>query len=234
MNNKFSSSLSLVIPLFNNDQTVVQQIRTSLSILNNLVEDYEVLVCDDSSTDTSAKLLQKYFGKHPRIRLLFHNTNQGVAKTIFQLYKEARNEYVLLYSVDGDWDPDDIRKLIMTQRWSHADLVLGKRNKSVYSLYRQIISRGYNLFTRLMFGVDTVDAGSIKLFKRSLFSGVTITSRSMFFEAEMIIRAVKNSARMVVIPVHFYKKPGDRGRGALFGSVVESLQDAIRLRLTGV
>ncbi len=231
---KHTPRISLVIPLFNNEQTLVSQVTACLRILDNLAQKYEVLVCDDTSTDFSATLLKKHFARRSRVRLLFHGTNQGIAKTIYELYSKATKDYVLLYSVDGDWDPRDIGRLLTKLALTHADIVLGQRDKSVYSFYRSVISHGYNTLTRLLFGVDTVDAGSIKLFKRSLFSRSPIASRSMFFEAEMIIRAVRSGANMAVVPVRFYKKPGDGGRGALLPSVIESLRDAIRLRLTGV
>ncbi|GEM_PF-1522906 len=224
-----SDTLSLVIPLYNNALTLQKQLDLCIRVLKSNSRSFEILICDDGSVDVSPSILKRYASRYPFIRIITHGVNQGIPKTIFHLYKEARNDYILLFSLDGDWDPEDIGKLIVAMGGTNADIVVGKRNKSVYSFYRKIVSYGYNVVTRMLFGIDTIDAGSIKLFSRSLFSGKKIISRSMFFEAEMIIRAIRNGAHMVALPVHFYKKPTDRGRGALARSVLESFFDAFRL-----
>src|SRR5258706_528423 len=118
---------SLVIPLFNNEKTLVSQLMKCETIMKNMCKDYEIIVCDDKSTDSSSSLLKKYFSKNPKFKLLFHQKNQGIAKTIKSLYKKAKFTYIVLFSVDGDWNPKDIKRLLLYAEKNNADIVIGKR-----------------------------------------------------------------------------------------------------------
>src|SRR5438105_7325696 len=89
---------SLVIPIFNNEKTLVPQLKRCEQILKKLCEKYEIIVSDDRSTDLSSSLLRKYFFKNAHFKLVFHEKNQGIAKTIRSLYKRAKYKYIILFS----------------------------------------------------------------------------------------------------------------------------------------
>jgi len=223
----------MVIPLYNNDTTLVKEIRACLSILKKHTSRHEIVVCDDGSTDRSANLLKKHFGKNPRVRLLFHKKNLGIAPTLRQLYREARYDYIFLYSVDGDWKTEDIVRMLSTLDKTRADIVTGVRSQTNYTAYRRIVSFFYNLLPWLLFGVKTYDAGSIKIIKKSVFESIKLSSKSVFFEAELIIKAVKKGANIATVHnIHYHKQNPAAGRGGRLTSVVQSFSDMIRLRLT--
>src|SRR5215472_3810068 len=158
--------VSLVIPLHNNQSTLTQQLETCDQILRAIPCDYEIIICDDMSTDNSASLLRQYFDQREHFTIIFHQKNLGIAATISELYHRAQYQYIVLFSVDGDWDPYDIEKLIRTALKENCDIVVGKRNKRHYSNSRKIISFFYNFLSYAFFGVRTYDAGSIKLIKK--------------------------------------------------------------------
>ncbi len=223
--------VSLVIPVFNNESTIIKQLNEAKKVLQKSADKYEILVCDDKSTDSTRKKIEKYFKFDKQIDLIFHSENQGIAKTVFSLYSKAHYEYIVLYSADGDWQTLDIEKLIISIIDQNADMVIGKRKNKNYTLYRHFVSFFYNFLPILLFGVTTYDAGSIKIFKKSLFEKCNFTSKSVFFEAEMIIRATKKGYKIATIPV-WYKRVSDKtGGGGKLSLVFASLKDIIVLRM---
>lgn len=224
--------ISLVIPLFNNEKTLVQELHACEKIMKEMCSAYEIIVSDDKSTDNSAPLLKKHFYKRKPFKILFNKKNLGIAKNIHQLYNKAKYPYIVLFSVDGDWETKDIKKLLLATKRSNADIVIGKRTYTSYSLYRKIISFSYNLLSFVMFQVHTFDAGSIKIFRRELFQKTPIISKSVFFEAEFIIRTAKHGAKIIDIPVTFKKSGDNLALGGKIPLVIASFADLIRLRLT--
>lgn len=224
-------SVSLVVPVFGGELVVINQLKQCEKILNSLTNKYEIIVADDNSGDNTPILLKKNFSGSKNFNLIFNKYNIGIAKNIKKLYSQARYEYVCLYSADGDWNPYDIQKLITYSYKNNADIVIGKRNKKTYSFYRKIISFSYNFLPKLFFLVDTIDAGSIKVVKKSLFKKIPLLSESVFFEAELIIRAKKDGYTVSSVQVGFERNKEKQGNGGRIKLVIFSLIDLINLRL---
>ncbi len=222
---------TLVIPLFNNEDTLYSEITKCITVLKQVTNNYEIIICDDKSTDSSALLLKKYFSQRPNIKLLFNTKNQGIAKTLLSLYKKAKYEYIILFSVDGDWNPKDIALLLLSAQKHRADIVIGKRTYTNYSLHRKIISFFYNFLPVLFFDVKTIDAGSIKAMRRDTFRRTKLISKDVFFEAELIIRSSKQGKKIIDVPIHFKKRRIKQGKGGKFSLIVGSLIDLINLRV---
>lgn len=230
-NYQFPYSVSLVIPLCNNGKTLVVQLKECADILDKTCSKYEIIICEDGSTDNSRKLLEQRFQNKP-FKLIVHKTNLGIAKTTRELYKKASYDYVLLFSVDGDWDPLDIKKLLLFLKKTKSDIVIGKRNSDNFTFYRKIISVSYNFLCYLFFQVKTDDAGSIKVMNNKILKNIKLTSKSVFSDAEIIIRARKMGYKISSTPVYFKKKEKKSGSGGRVDLVIASFIDLIKLRFT--
>lgn len=223
-------TVSLVIPVYNNEKTLISQLKACEDVLKKNTDKFEIITSDDKSTDGSAKLLIENFGNNKNFLLVFNKNNLGIAKNIKKLYSLARHKYICLYSADGDWDPNDIKKLITHAHKNKLAIIIGKRNKETYSSYRKIVSYFYNLLPRLIFGIDAIDAGSIKAFERSLYKSLPNFSSSVFFETEFIIRAIKRGKKIGYVPISFKKQKINKGFGGKISYVLSSLKDLIILR----
>jgi glycosyltransferase involved in cell wall biosynthesis len=228
---KFTASISLIIPTYNNEETIVGQLRSCEKILESMYNDYEIIISDDLSKDKTVKLLKKSFYGNENFRLIFQKKNLGIGKNIKYLYKSAKKDYVILYSADGEWNPNDIKEMLLVRETQKADLVIGKRiKKEGYNFRRNIVSLFFRLLTLLFFYVDTVDAGSIKLVKREILSE-PLLSESIFLEAEIIIKAKQNGYRVISLPVR-YKKPEEMsGSAGKFSVIFHAFADLIKFRV---
>ena len=88
--------ISVCMPVYNAAKYLDKAIR---SILNQSFEDFEFLMADDGSTDGSARILERYAARDPRIRLI-RRPHKGLAPTLQELVEEARGEFIA--RMDGD------------------------------------------------------------------------------------------------------------------------------------
>lgn len=224
-------NVSLVIPTYNDEKTIIKQVLICEKILKAITNKYEVIIADDKSKDSTPILLKKHFSKKKNFKIITNKNNLGITKNVRQLYMAAKLEFVLFYSADGDWDPRDVGHLIETQEKYDADIVIGKRKKKIgYTTYRQFISTMHRILPIIFFGVDTVDPGGIKLIKRKLVH-TPLVSSSQFFEAEIIIRAKKKGNKISSYPVVYKKPRTGAGYGGAFKSALESFSDLLLLRI---
>jgi glycosyltransferase involved in cell wall biosynthesis len=224
-------SVSLVIPVYNNANTAVEQINICLKVLKSITNDFEILISDDASQDDTVNLLKKAFLKDKRVTIAQHKSNQGIAKNVYGLYKKAKKEYIVLFSVDGDWEPQDIKNMLLVAWKNNADIVIGHRKIKNYTMKRKIISSAFNRLPKILFGIETYDAGSIKVIKKQLFNKTALRATSVFFEAELIIKASKNGAKVMTCPITFRKKDKTSGSGGNLKLVMASVRDMIVIYL---
>lgn len=106
---------SIVIPLYNKEQNIKDTIK---SALNQNFQNFEIIVINDGSTDTSAQIVESI--KDPRIRLI-HQKNQGVSAARNRGIKEATNNWVAFLDGDDLWNPEHLEEITkMMQKFSDA------------------------------------------------------------------------------------------------------------------
>src|SRR3989344_792031 len=224
-------SVSLIIPTYNDQQAIIGQVLACEKILQKLSKKYEIILADDKSTDNTWQLLQENFKNKKNYHLIRNQNNLGITKNMLNLYFIGKLDFILLYSADGDWNPDDVGNLIRTQIKQNADIVIGRRKKKIgYTYYRNFISMMHRLLPLLFFRIDTIDPGGIKLVRRKLIH-VPLVSTSQFFEAEIIIRAKKKGHKISFYPVSYKKPKSGSGHGGALISAIMSFIDLLKLRI---
>ncbi len=194
-------AFSVVAPAYNDADKLPSALSGLETELIGSGRRYEIVIVDDGSSDGTAEILKKWEKRH--LRVYFHKKNQGMAKTFRQLNSLAKNPVVVQFSLDGEWNPSDVIRLIETMEKGNLDLAIGVRNRGNYGVARKLISYSYRIATKLLFGIETYDAGSIKATKLSLIKSVPIISEGVFEEAERIIRATRLGYRIGTVPVHY-------------------------------
>jgi len=231
MNKKIPFSVSLVVPLYNCKKIAISQLDICNKILKTICGDYEIIVSDDCSTNGISELLKAKFKNNEKFRLVFQKKNLGIAGNFKYLYKSAKKDFVMTFSADGDYNPYDIQKMLMFCSKKNADIIIGKRiKKGGYTFYRKFISTFFRLLPLVFFGVDTIDAGSIKLIRKEILSH--LISESVFVEAEIIITAKRKGYRVLSCPIFYGKPEKVSGAAGKFSLALGAFVDLIKFRLT--
>lgn len=217
--------LSIVIPVYNEEKTIKAVIDEHITRVKDL-EEWEMICLDDASTDGTWALLQMYAGHEGRLRLLRHETNQGISPSFQRLFHEARGDYIYLTAGDGQWPAENLTRLLKSYEETHADLVIGVRQgrSQVYGIGRRILSYGFNYLAKVLLRVDVKDANGIKLGRKEIFTA-PLRSKSFFSEIERVIAAYKNGYHIVHAPVIFLSRQHGIPKGAKLKNITGTLKD---------
>ena len=187
------SDVSVVVPLYNEEQSVAMLQRELADALTGL--DYEIIFVDDGSQDkTGARI-----AANPRTRVLHFEKNAGQSAAIFAGLQAVRSEVAVLIDGDLQNDPADIPRLL-AEISRGADLVCGYRARRKDTLPKRITSRVAN-FVRSRFTRDGVrDTGcTLKAMRRDCI-GALVPFKGMH---RFIPALVKGAGyRLVEIPVN--------------------------------
>ncbi|WP_288911641.1 glycosyltransferase family 2 protein [uncultured Bacteroides sp.] len=109
--------ISVVIPLFNKEQSIDSTLQT---VLKQTFQDFEIVIVDDGSTDHSVEKVKKVID--PRIRLI-HQTNAGVSAARNRGIEEAKGEYIAFLDADDEWKPDYLKtQYELTQKYPECNV----------------------------------------------------------------------------------------------------------------
>ena len=221
------TSVSVCFPAYNEEATIRGVLEEAHDLLAGSGLDYEILVCNDGSTDATARIIDEVAARVPRMRIIHHPRNRGIHDTFEHLYHEAGKEFVFLNSTDRQWETRVLFDLLPLTR--EFDIVLAVRERKHYGFVRAVVSWGFNIMPRLLFGLRTSDAGAVKLVKREIIQRFPLVSRSPFSEAERLIRASRAGYRIAQRPTATVARQSGRARGLSRNLVLQSLRDVPRV-----
>lgn len=102
--------VSVIIPAFNVEKWVKPALR---SILNQSLKNIEIIVVDDGSTDQTRDILLKIAASDNRVRVIFNEINQGIAKTLNRALQEVRGQYIARMDADDIAVVDRLQKQLL-------------------------------------------------------------------------------------------------------------------------
>lgn len=220
-------SVSVCFPAYNEIATLTGVIEHAHELLSKSGIDYEILLCNDASTDGTAAVADDLAVRLPRVKVFHNQRNKGIRGTFEFLYASANKDFVFLNSTDGQWDTAILLELLpLSSEW---DVIIASRKAKHYSAVRTFVSSAFNSIPRLLFGVKTYDAGAVKLVRREIIQRFTLVSRSPFSEAERLIRAARAGYRIREYPVEVQPRRAGVAQGVRAKLVVEALRDLWRV-----
>ena len=116
----FPLKVSVIIPTFNRQSTIARALN---SVLSQTYQNFEVLVCDDASTDATYQLVSSYCQKNPNIRLLSLPNNQGAGAARNLGMRAARGEYLAFLDSDDEWRSEKLAQQV--RRMDQEPLTIG-------------------------------------------------------------------------------------------------------------
>ena len=150
-----------------------------------LASSFELIVCDDGSTDGTWDELQRSCAEIAELRLLRNPSRLGIPPTMKRLYSEARGEWIYFTPADGQ-----VPAAALEPMWSvreGAALVVGRRVPRRDPASRVVMAQLYSGLLRRIFRLPVHDIDSVKLYRADELRSAPPRSASNFFEAEMLI-----------------------------------------------
>ena len=157
--------ISLVIPVYNEEENLPELFRELMEVLEKLSVSFEIIFIDDGSKDRSGEILREFALQDGRVRIIFFQKNCGQSAAFAAGFRSARGEIVVTMDADLQNDPHDIPLLL--DKITSYDVVCGWRANRQDSLVRKISSWIANKIRNWLSDEQIKDVGcSLKAFRR--------------------------------------------------------------------
>jgi len=154
--NNASPDISILVPLFNEAESLPELYEKITAVLKQLNRSYEILFIDDGSDDGSFDILKKLYQNDRRIRVSQFRKNYGKSAALACGFKIARGKYVITMDADLQDDPEEIPRLLEKLDEGY-DLVSGWKKKRYDPFIKRNTSKIYNKVTAWISGVKIHD-----------------------------------------------------------------------------
>lgn len=199
-----SKTLSVVVPVFNEEENVEILCEKILAVMNELGYPWELILIDDGSTDASYEKLKRLTVREANIKVIRFVRNFGQTAALAAGIDHAQGEIIIPMDADMQNDPRDIKKLLNKLDEGY-DVVSGWRKDRQDELITRLIPSWLaNQLISFISGVKLHDYGcSLKAYRREVLQDVRLYGEMHRF---VPIYAAWEGARVTEIPVNHYKR----------------------------
>ncbi len=214
--------LSVVIPVYNEEATIVQVIES----LRALPLPVELLIIDDCSTDGTRNILRRYENDED-IRIVYKPKNEGKGAALRTGFALARGDVVVVQDADLEYDPRDLPRLVQPIIEGRADVVYGSRYLSdrhesaefrqrrqrdpslVHWLGNALLTWASNCFT----GLRLTDMETCyKAFRRDVIQRIELQQDRFGFEPEVTAKIARHKYRVCETPISYRPRTYAEGK----------------------
>jgi glycosyltransferase involved in cell wall biosynthesis len=169
---------------------------------------YEVVVIDDGSIDSTAKVLEDLEKKYSFLRVARHRNQRGIADALRTGYLHSRGKILVFYPADLQFKPEDIPRLVAPILAGDADLVTGYK-QGAYD--KAFVSGIYNRLSRTLFDVRVKDLNSVKAYRREIMDALPVRPD---WHRYMVVIAAEQGFAISEIPVPLYPRHAGKSKFA--------------------
>jgi dolichol-phosphate mannosyltransferase len=219
-----SGRVVIVMPTYNERQNleiIVGRIREA-------TPDADLLVVDDNSPDGTGDLADKLAEKDPHVQVMHRTEKAGLGRAYVAGFSWALDRgYDLIVEMDADGShrPEDLPKLLATA--DEADAVIGSRYVPGGTVVnwpksREFLSKGANLYNRIMLGVQVRDAtGGFRVYRAATLRRIDLSgieSAGYCFQIDMTLRVLQAGMTIIEVPITFVER--ERGASKMSRTVI--------------
>lgn len=198
--------LSIFFPAYNDGGTIASLVIRAGQVAARLTPDFEVIVINDGSADSTREILDELARTYPWVRVVHHPRNRGYGAALRSGFAAASKDLVAYTDGDAQYDPAEFELL-----WQHltpdTDLVNGYKIARSDPWHRIVIGRLYHHTVKLLFNLRVRDVDcDFRLMRRSIFNRVQLEKNTGVICLEMMRKIQSAGFRIVEVPVHHYHR----------------------------
>jgi glycosyltransferase involved in cell wall biosynthesis len=206
--------LSVVVPVFNERNTLVEIVRRMRAVeLPDSIE-REIIVVDDGSNDGTRDVLRQLADS--TVRIIMHEHNRGKGAAVRTGFANATGEYVLVQDADLEYDPEDWPKLLNPVMRGRTRVVYGSRftgERRNMLFTHWIGNRFLSFVTNVLYNTTLSDMETCyKLLDRRLLDELALSADRFDIEPEITAKILKRGVRIYEVPISYAGREFDEGK----------------------
>ena len=168
--------ISIVIPLFNESESLEELHDWILSSISSNSKSFEIIFIDDGSSDNSWQIIKNLANKNKDTRGILFSKNFGKSQALNAGFKLAKGDYVVTMDADLQDSPDEIIKMIKTLKEKKLDIVSGWKKKRHDSFFlKNLPSKLFNWAARRVSGINLHDFNcGIKAYRKDVIKSIDV------------------------------------------------------------
>jgi len=201
------NGVSVVVPVYNEGNSVESTISTLSSVLSSLDIHYEIIFVNDGSTDNSADVLRK---KTNLIKLVEHGSNRGYGASLKSGIRKAKYETIVITDADGTYPNEIIPDLLM--KIDQKDMIVGARtgSKVAIPLIRKPAKWFLNKLANYLSGIKIPDLNSgLRVMKKNIVEKYFhLLPDGFSFTTTITLAMASDAYQIEYVPINYLKRDG--------------------------
>ena len=240
MIDKKKFKLSIIIPCYNEKNTLTKIIDKVLSSLSNYnLNSYEILIVDDGSTDGTAEIIKQNFSKKNYFKTFFHDKNLGKGAAIKTAKNFLSGDIIIIQDADLEYNPDDYEKLLKPILNEDFKVVYGSRvlNKKRYKIsgfsskIRILGNHFLTIISNILNKQKLTDAHTCyKVFHKDLFDLITLEENDFAFCPEVTSKISNLGFKIYEVPISYNGRSYQDGKKIKTIDAFRALKTLIKYR----
>jgi len=221
--------ISIVVPVYNEEETLGDFVHQLVNALSQLNVSYEILLCENGSTDRTPVIAQRLSEDYQQVRVeSLGQTDYGKALKLG--ISRSAGKYIVVFNVDL-WDIKFAEACLVDLDGYDvlvgSKAILGAQDKR--ALVRRLITRSFNVLLKIIFGFQGTETHGIKVFKSKQISKLLpqCKTEGEIFDTEIILRAGRMGLSILEVPVVVEEKRPSRS--PLLPRISHSIRDLVVL-----
>ncbi len=206
------SSLTIFFPCYNDAHSIGQLVKEAFEIAPALTSDFEIIVINDGSTDSSGAVLHRLQKNYPDLKIITHPQNLGYGAALRSGFAAATKDLVFYTDGDGQYNVSEL-PILLQLMGPDVDFVNGIKMSRSDATYRIVIGNLYSFITRWFFQLPITDVDcDFRLIRRSLLQKLKLTANSGHICPELVKTAQRAGASFREVSVHHYERAHGRSQ----------------------
>ena len=219
MIDKDTFKLSVIIPCYNEKQTIGAILKKVIQSLQNYkFLNYEILIIDDHSNDGTDRTL-KDLSQEEKINVYFHERNLGKGAAIQTALQYVTGDLIIIQDADLEYDPYDYNKLLLPFFETNADVVYGSRFLGggkyvrIHFFWHYIANKILTFICNLFINLNLTDMETgYKVFRTEALKNISLKEKSFSFEPEVTIKLSKKNYKFFEVPITYNGRSYQEGK----------------------
>ena len=218
--------LSVVVPVYNEDNNIDPLYREITSSLSSLPKTYEIVFVDDGSNDNTFQVLKEIQERDKRVKIIKFRRNFGKSVALNSAFNFVKGNIIITMDGDLQDNPDEIPRFVDAIEGG-SDLVSGWKYTRKDPLTKKLPSKLFNNMTRLLTGVDLHDFNcGFKAYKRGVLDTI-----SLYGEMHRYIPALAAQYGFKITELKVEHRPRSYGKSKYgFSRLIKGFLDLITVK----
>ena len=229
--------ISVVIPCYNEEQTVLQIVKKVQGVLVD--NEYEIIIIDDFSTDNTKQVIDSIIANDNSVKVVCHDKNKGKGAALRSGFNRSSGGVIIIQDADLEYDPNEYIKLLKPIMTGKADVVYGSRFKSgaearvLYYWHRLgnlFLTWLSNIFTNLnLTDMETC----YKVFRKEVLEQIIIEEDRFGFEPEITAKIAKIRPRIRIyeVGISYYGRTYEEGKKITWKDGIRAIYAILKYNL---